>query len=74
VGGTSHPSSDYSGQITKAQLNDTCHCVWGIDIPRVLTDTETCHGLPNWLINGLPCGMGQQATTRLGKLDQEDKD
>jgi hypothetical protein len=43
--------------------------LWGIDIPRVLTDTKTYLGPPDGLPNGLPCGMGQQVIIRSGELD-----
>jgi hypothetical protein len=42
---------------------------WGIDIPRVLTDTETYHGPPDGPSNSLPCGMGQHVIIRSGELD-----
>jgi hypothetical protein len=33
--------------------------VWGIDIPRVLMNTKTCHGPPNRPSIRLSYGMGQ---------------
>jgi hypothetical protein len=43
--------------------------LWGIDIPRVLADTETYHGPPDGPPNGLSCGMGQHVIIRSGELD-----
>jgi hypothetical protein len=49
-------------------------CLWGIDILRVPTNTETCHRPPDGLPYGLPCGMGQQVIIKLGELDPRKQD
>jgi hypothetical protein len=43
--------------------------LWGIDIPRVLMNTKTCHGPPNRPSTGSSYGMGQRDVARLGEPD-----
>jgi hypothetical protein len=43
--------------------------LWGIDIPMVLTNTETYYRPPDGPSSGLLCGTSHQAMARLGEFD-----